>query len=199
MIASLRGEVIAIEEDSLILEVGNIGYQVYAPLGRMTGQYSEGGELFLYTHLRITDDLWQLFGFPSREELVLFRHFLNVGGIGGKTALAILNQLSPAEIVQSILNGDVHPFEQVSGIGKKTAQRIVLELKDRVAQLPQAAGVEVVAHGDRATDHDAVLALVQLGYGNSEAKKAVMQVVSEDVAAASEEVIRRALRILSKF
>lgn len=198
MIASLRGEVTYIDEDSLIVEGQSVGYQVFAPLNRMIGLYSEGSEIFLYTHLRISEDNWQLFGFPTQDELVLFRYFLNVGGIGGKTALSVLNQMAPDQIVQAILAADARPFEQVSGIGKKTAQRIVLELKDKVSKLPAAAEMDVVA-GKAAIDNDAVLALVQLGYSNSEAKKAVVKIISEDVGTSSEEVIRKALRLLSKF
>ena len=202
MIASIRGEIIHIDEDSFIIDVQGVGYQVFVPVAPMTGQFRQGTEIFLYTHLIVREDAWQLFGFLTQDEVALFRHFLAVGGIGGKTALSILNQMTVEQIAASIMAGDAHPFEQVSGIGKKTAQRIVLELKDKLAKstLGLAAQFgEVPTGAKKAADNDAVLALVQLGYSASEAKKAVVKVVSDDVGATTETVIRQALRLLSKF
>ena len=169
----------------------------------MTGQYRLHEEIFLYTHLIVREDQWTLFGFPSTDELLLFKHILNVSGIGGKSAMSILNQLSPEEIVGAAAEGNAKPFEKVSGIGKKTAQRIVLELKDKVTRLG-IQGVSVAAEKTAAAkaepdNGDAVAALCQLGYSPSEAKKAVVAVVSEDPLIDSDTLLRKALMRLSKF
>lgn len=203
MIASVRGEVIAVEEDALIVDVNHLGMRVFAPLNRMSGQYRLNEEIFLHTHLIVREDQWTLYGFPSQEELIIFKHILNVSGIGGKGAISVLNQLSPAEIVGAVGQGNAKPFEKVSGIGKKTAQRIVLELKDKVTKLG-IVGAEVVEAPAAATkleldNGDAVAALCQLGYSPSEAKKVVVAVVSEDPLIDSDTLLRKALMRLSKF
>lgn len=203
MIASVRGEIIAVEEDALIVDVNHLGLRVYAPLNRMTGQYCLHEEIFLHTHLIVREDQWTLFGFPSTDELLLFKHVLNVSGIGGKSAMSVLNQLSPEEIVGAAAEGNAKPFEKVSGIGKKTAQRIVLELKDKVSNLG-IRGVAVteekaVPAKAEADNGDAVAALCQLGYSPSEAKKVVIAVVSEEPLIDSDTLLRKALMRLSKF
>ena len=202
MIASVRGEIIDIEDDALVVTVNGIGLRVYAPLNRMQGAYRLNDEIFLYTHLIVREDQWTLFGFPGKEELALFKLILNISGIGGKSALMVLSQLSPGEIAGAVDAGDAKPFERVSGIGKKTAQRIVLELKDKIAKLgiagapvvekPKATAVEI-------DNGDAVAALCQLGYTAAEAKKAVVAVVSEDPLIDGETLLRKALLRLSKF
>ena len=202
MIASVRGEVILIEEDALIVDVNHVGMRVYAPLHRMTGSYRLNEEVFLHTHLIVREDQWTLFGFLTAEEILLFKQILSVSGIGGKSALSILNQLAPEEIVGAVQQGNAKPFEKVSGIGKKTAQRIVLELKDKVTKIG-IAGVTVaetaVPAKPEVENGDAVAALCQLGYSASEAKKAVIAVVSEDPLIDSDTLLRKALMRLSKF
>ncbi|MEE0775588.1 MAG: Holliday junction branch migration protein RuvA [Bacillota bacterium] len=201
MIASVRGEVILIEEDCLVVEVNHLGYQVFAPLHRMTGQYQLNEEVFLYTHLIVREDQWTLFGFPTVEELSLFKLLLSVSGIGGKGALGVLNQLSPQQIVGAMSTGDSRPFEKVSGVGKKTAQRIVLELKDKVAKLA-IGGVEIPAEATEAepiSDHDAIEALCQLGYTKGEAKKAVVKILCDDPGIDNDNLLKKALLSLSKF
>lgn len=201
MIASIRGEIIAIEEDSLIVDVGGVGYLVLCPLNMMQGQYQMGEDIFLYTHLSVREDQWTLFGFLQREELQLFRYFIGVSGIGGKSALGILNQMSVSQIAGAMVAGDSRPFEKVSGIGKKTAQRIVLELKDKITKLG-IDGAEVFVPEEVGTEmgnNDAIAALCQLGYSRNEAKKAVVKVVSDDPAIGNEAILRKALLLLSKF
>ncbi len=201
MIASVRGEIILIEEDSLVVEVNHLGYQVYAPLQRMVGQYQLNDEIFLYTHLIVREDQWTLFGFLTSDELTLFRLLLTVSGIGGKGALGVLNQMSPQQIVGAMATGDSRPFEKVTGIGKKTAQRIVLELKDKVAKLPisgtEVSGEEMLT--EPISDHDAIEALCQLGYTKGEAKKAVVKILCDDPAIDNDNLLRKALTMLSKF
>lgn len=202
MIASVRGEIIDIEDDALVVTVNGIGLRVYAPLNRMQGSYRLNDEIFLYTHLIVREDQWTLFGFPGKEELALFKLILNISGIGGKSALMVLSQLSPGEIAGAVDAGDAKPFEWVSGIGKKTAQRIVLELKDKIAKLGIAGAPVVEKPKETAVEidnGDAVAALCQLGYTAAEAKKAVVAVVSEDPLIDGETLLRKALLRLSKF
>lgn len=202
MIASVRGEIIDIEDDALVVTVNGIGLRIYAPLNRMQGAYRLNDEIFLYTHLIVREDQWTLFGFPGKEELALFKLILNISGIGGKSALMVLSQLSPGEIAGAVDAGDAKPFERVSGIGKKTAQRIVLELKDKIAKLGIAGAPVVEKPKETAVEidnGDAVAALCQLGYTAAEAKKAVVAVVSEDPLIDGETLLRKALLRLSKF
>ncbi|MDO4542336.1 MAG: Holliday junction branch migration protein RuvA, partial [Bacillota bacterium] len=197
MIASLRGEVIDIAEDSLIVDVNGVGYLVYCPLLMMQGKYSLNGEIFLYTHLIVREDQWTLFGFVTKEELFLFRHFLGVSGIGGKSALGIINQLSPGQIAGAMAAGDSRPFEKVSGIGKKTAQRLVLELKDKINNL----SIQGEAVGDAPAapdtggfgDSDAIAALCQLGYSRSEAKAAVLKILRDEPGVDNDTLLKKAL------
>ena len=201
MIASVRGEIILIEEDSLVVEVNHLGYQVYAPLQRMVGQYQLNDEIFLYTHLIVREDQWTLFGFLTSDELTLFRLLLTVSGIGGKGALGVLNQMSPQQIVGAMATDYSRPFEKLTGIGKKTAQRIVLELKDKVAKLSisgtEVSGEEMLT--EPISDHDAIEALCQLGYTKGEAKKAVVKILCDDPAIDNDNLLRKALTMLSKF
>ena len=203
MIASVRGEIISMEEDFLVVDVGGVGLQVYAPLNRMEGLCRLHEEIFLHTQLVVREELWTLFGFVSGEELALFKQILNISGIGGKSALGILNFLTPAQIAAAVLDNDAKPFERVPGIGKKSAQRIVLELKDKVAKLG-ISGAVASPGGSAAKDsggdnNDAVAALCQLGYSAAEAKKAVVAVLSEDPLLDSDVLLRKALLRLSKF
>jgi Holliday junction DNA helicase RuvA len=160
-------------------------------------------EIFLYTHLIVREDLWTLFGFPNTEELGLFKQILNISGLGGKSALGIVNRLSPAEIAGAVLNGDAKPFQTVPGIGKKTAQRIVLELKDKVEKMGIAPGAPssrpAVKDQTPAGDNDAIAALCQLGYSAAESKKAVVTVLAEEPLLDSDALLRKALLRLSKF
>lgn len=202
MIASLRGEILAVEPDALIIDVNHMGLRVYAPLDRMNGQYRLNDEIFLHTHFIVREDQWTLFGFVSEEEIAVFKLILNVSGIGGKSALAVLNTLSPGEIASAAESGDSKLFERVPGIGKKTAQRIVLEIKDKITKLgilPAASAPAKEKPAPAAENGDAVAALCQLGYSPSEAKKAVVAIVSEDPLVDSDTLLRRALMKLSKF
>ncbi len=142
MIASIRGKIVLIDEDSLVVEANGIGYRVFCPLAMMAGQYRLYDEIFLHTHLIVREDAWQLYGFTEPEELTLFCHFLAISGIGGKTALAVLNQMRPQQIATAILNGNDKPF----GVPDREKERPThcLELKDKVAKMPISGGVEIL-------------------------------------------------------
>ena len=200
MIASIKGNVIAVENEGLVVDVNNIGIRVLAPLGRMQGEYALNREIFLYTHFVVREDQWVLFGFLTEEELGVFKQIINVSGIGGKSALAVLNTLSPGEVAAAVSAGDAGPFQRVSGIGKKTAQRIVLELKDKLSGImPTAQGEAPVVIPDTAADNDAVSALVSLGYTKGDAQKTVLAVLREEPLIDSEALLRKALLKIGKY
>ena len=202
MIAALRGEVIRVEEEWAVLEVGGVGYQVYIHPRTAAQLMSTVGEARLQIHTIVREDAISLYGFLSLEELACFRYLLTVERIGPKAALAILARAEWQSLVAAIVNGDHALLASVPGIGAKTAQRIVLELRGRVDQLavqgalgPQADNGPL---GDRAS-----AALVALGFPAAEAKRAVTDTLAETADAAAtertiEDVVKTALQRLGQ-
>src|SRR5438034_7804853 len=186
MIASLRGEPVARTPEGLVLDVGGVGYLVHAT-PRALARADGGAETTLPTYLAVREDALQLYGFADAEERELFVHLLAVNGIGPKVALIIVSSSQPAELRKAILLEDSKRFEAIPGIGKKTAQRVVLELKEK---LGGATEIVAVAGGDTpylvARD-----ALVELGYSVGEAEQALAAV---DPDLPPEERVRLALR-----
>ena len=131
MISFVRGKVADLTGDALVIDLGGIGLEVFAPFARLQPAPAIGEEILLYTHLQIREDNWQLYGFTDKDQLTAFRLLLSVSGVGAKTALAIVDQLSVQRVVAAIAAKDSKPFTTVSGVGKKTAERIILELKDK--------------------------------------------------------------------
>jgi Holliday junction DNA helicase RuvA len=177
LIASLRGVVARVDDEWAIIEVGGVGYQVYVHPRTAAQLLGEAGEVSLQIHTIVREDAISLFGFLTPEELVFFRYLLTVERIGPKAALAILARAEWPSLVAAIMNEDHALLASVPGIGAKTAQRIVLELKGRVDQLatPGAAPIqaEIGPLGERAT-----AALVALGFPAGEAGRAVAETVN---------------------
>ncbi|TFH40406.1 MAG: Holliday junction branch migration protein RuvA [Lysobacterales bacterium] len=190
MIASLRGVIQAINEQSLILEVNGVGYLVNVPATLAQPCYALGDTLLLYTHLHLRENDIALYGFRTRSELELFLTLLTVPGIGPRTALAVIAMFSPETLRQAISQGDITALTQVPGIGRKTAQRLLVDLNDKI----------VVGHNQEfglqlsPMDSDAVNALTALGYSIVEAQQALRQVPIE-VSQLDERIIA-ALRYL---
>jgi holliday junction DNA helicase RuvA len=186
MIASLRGKPVARTPEGLVLDVGGVGYLVHAT-PRALARAREGSETTLQTYLAVRDDALQLYGFADAAERELFVHLLAVNGVGPKVALAIVSGSTPEELRKAILLEDIKRFEAIPGIGKKTAQRVVLELKEKlggageIATLPQGDTPALVARD----------ALVELGYSVGEAEQALAAV---DPELPPEERVREALR-----
>ena len=132
MIAYLKGEVVEIEEDKLILECGTIGYNISMPASALDGTLRPGQEVKIHTHLHVREDAMQLYGFLTRDDLKMFRMLLGVSGIGPKAALGILSGLSADELRFAVLSDDVKTISRAPGVGKKTAQKMILELKDKL-------------------------------------------------------------------
>ena len=184
MIAYIKGEVAWIEEERIVLESGNIGYNIMMPASSFDTQDLVGKEVKIYTHLNVREDAMQLYGFLNLDELKTFRLLLGVNGIGPKAALGILSGLTTDELRFAVLSDDIKTISRAPGIGKKTAQKLILELKDKLKL--EDAFEKKLAHEQEATNlsgsvlHDgrqeAVEALVALGYSSTEAMKAVRKV-----------------------
>ena len=183
MISFVRGFVADSTESSLILEAGGIGYEIFMTGTAIEKAVRESGEILVYTYFHVREDAMQLYGFLSRDDLRVFRLLLGVNGIGPKAALGILAGLSADELRFAVLSDDVKTLSRAPGIGKKTAQKLILELKDKLnaeeafelklAHVQEEAGAEAVAaDGSR----EAVEALVALGYSSTQALQAVRKV-----------------------
>lgn len=202
MISYIRGEVALVEESRMIIDVGGVGYGIYMPGRVLSALPPVGREVKVYTYLNVKEDAMQLFGFLSKDDLAVFRQVITVSGIGPKGGLSILSQLSADDLRFAVVAGDAKAISAAQGIGKKTAEKLILELKDKLT-LPDLnanstsddVSVSVVSGGTSAVQQDAVSALVALGYGNTEALKAVRQVtVTEDSNV--EDVLKQALKYM---
>ena len=200
MIAFVKGELVTIEEDRVIVEAGGIGYNIFVSASTIGALPMEGKEVRLHTYLNVKEDLMQLYGFLTRDELNVFKLIIGVSGIGPKGGLGILSQLTPNDLRFAVASKDVKAISAAPGIGKKTAEKLILELKDKLsiedvldASTESKASVSGVIGTDMQSD--AVQALVALGYGSTEALKAVKQVdVAEGITV--EVILKKALKYL---
>lgn len=194
MIGSLRGRLEAKQPPWIVLDVGGVGYEVETPMSTFFQLPETGAEVRLLTHLLVRDDAQQLYGFATEEERALFRNLLKVSGVGARMALAILSGISVEGFRRCVEYEDTASLVKVPGIGKKTAERLIIEMRDRVA----AAGTSGAAGappGTPAADDarsEASTALQALGYRAAEVAKLLRQVDTEGLSA--EEIIRQALR-----
>jgi Holliday junction DNA helicase RuvA len=188
MIASLKGTVSAVGQDSIVVQVGGMGFQVFVPRRLMDSLGGPGQEVGLFTHLHVRENELTLYGCGTEEELGLFRTLLSVSGIGPKVALAILSNLPPSQLRAAIAQEDVALLARVPGIGPKTAKKLVFDLKDKVAAdlvvgEPRLAITEV--------DAELIAALTGLGYSVAEAQEAIASLPREPLPI--EERVRLAL------
>ena len=202
MIEFIKGELAALEADKAVVEVGGVGFGVYMS-GQALGMLPQPGHTVkLYTYLNVKEDALQLYGFLTRDDLEIFRLLIGVSGIGPKGALGILSGLTPDELRFAVMSNDVKAISAAPGIGKKTAEKLILELKDKLhledalehAVMEDSGPAAAPGHmGDAQTD--AVQALVALGYGSTEALKAVRQVEWTDGMDA-EDLLKQALKYM---
>ena len=193
MIGRLRGILISKQPPSLLVEVGGIGYEVEAPMSTIYDLPGLGKEVILLTHHAVKEDSVTLYGFLHEAERALFRNLLKVSGIGAKIALAVLSGVSTDHFARLVHAGDVVALTKIPGIGKKTAERIVVELRDRLDGLSSLPGGSMQGPGaplDAAGE--ATVALQQLGYKPVEVTRLVQKVAAEGDNA--EAIIRKALR-----
>ena len=199
MIAQLRGAIVEKNPSRLIVEVGGVGYDVQVPLSTFYVLGEPGTPVTLRIHTHVREDLIALYGFATALEQQLFERLIAISGIGPKLALAVLSGIEPADFIRAIRAQDVARLTAIPGIGKKTAERIGLELKDRLPVSMQAPGQEPAptAPGDQLRD-DLLSALLNLGYQRAVAEKAVDKVLQRSTAAGFEDSLREVLRGLMR-
>lgn len=203
MISQLRGIVIEKQAPILVIDVNGVGYEVNAPMSTFYALPELEQQVILYTQLIVREDAHQLFGFSSKTERSLFKTLIKVNGVGPKVALAILSSVSPNDFVQSIMDNNTAALIKLPGIGKKTAERLIIEMRDRLQDwfedLPVSDGftTESSAINTSSTLTEAISALVALGYKQQEAQKAVKAVAATDMN--SEDMIRQALRRIAEY
>ena len=200
MIAFLRGRILDKQPNLIIIDVQGVGYEVHVPLSTYYEVGDPGVDVALRIHTHVREDALQLFGFLTVLEEQLFERLISISGIGPKLGVAVLSGIEPAELVSAIQRADVARLTGIPGIGKKTAERIVLELKDRLVNLaaaPAGAAIVDADPGDRLRD-DVLSALQNLGYHRPLAEKAVDATLARAETPTFEQALRGALRELMR-
>lgn len=201
MISYIRGTLVDCEEDKVIVDVGGVGYGIYMAGSAMGMLPPAGSEVKLHTYLSVKEDAMKLYGFFTRDDLRVFKLLIGVNGIGPKGGLGVLSVLSPDDLRFAVLSNDVKAICTAPGIGKKTAEKLILELKDKLHledvldHLEEAPASGVSSGGQGEVQSEVVQALVALGYGSTEALRAVKQVEMQadtDV----ETVLKQALKYM---
>jgi len=192
MIGRIRGILLEKEPPAMLVDVAGIGYELEAPMTTFYDLPTTGSEVTLYTHLVVREDAHLLFGFSRASQRSLFRSLLKVNGIGPRVALAILSGMNENEFALCVSSEDISRITKVPGIGKKTAERLIVEMRDKV----DSGGAEAIAAGIGASATDpaseAVSALMALGYKGNEASRLVRNVSGDDLS--TEDIIRQALK-----
>jgi len=200
VIAQLRGRILEKHPNRVIVDVNGVGYDVFVPLSTFYVLGDAGGDVTLRTHTHVREDALSLYGFATALEQALFERLIGISGIGPKVALAVLSGIEPIELLRAIERGDAARLTAIPGVGKKTAERIVLELKDRLPR-PDVAAVALGAAAPAPLDDvrdDVLSALINLGYHRPLAEKAVASAVKIAPEAGFERTLKQALRELSK-
>lgn len=199
MISYIRGELVAIEEEKAIVDVNGVGFGIFMPSQSMNYLPPIGEEVRLHTYMNVREDAMQLFGFLTKDDLYVFKLVIGVSGIGPKGGLSILSELSPDDLRFAVMANDAKTIAKAPGIGKKTAEKLIIELKDKLSiedVLNKVNDVEIQVSAAGATNEiqaEAVQALVALGYGNTESVKAVKKVPIDDTTTV-EDVLKLALK-----
>ena len=203
MIAYLSGKLLEKEANLVIVDVGGVGYDVMIPLSTFydLGEIGEDVSLRIFTYVR--EDTLQLFGFKTIRERELFLLLISVSGIGPKSAITALSGMSADEIIGAIRQNNLARLNSIPGVGKKTAERLVIELRDKIAKLSAISSEEMKSEGipnisgDSIYD-DAISALVNLGYHSNAAEKALKQAMQEGTEMSVQKLLRRSLQLLAK-
>ena len=202
MIASLRGNILEKHPNRIVVDVNGIGYEVFVPLSTFYGLGDAGSAIAVRIHTHVREDALLLYGFATLLEQELFERLIGVSGIGPKVALAVLSGIEPLDLIRAIERGDLARLTAIPGVGKKTAERIVLELKDRLPR-PQAAAIAAgdTAPDDRIVRDEVVSALVNLGYHRPLAEKAAdaaFKTIGPSSDRGFERTLKQALREVAK-
>jgi Holliday junction DNA helicase RuvA len=193
MIAQIKGKLIDKTPTYVVIDCGGIGYEVKISLNTFS-QIGEGEICLLYTHFVVREDAQLLYGFKETSERELFRLLISVSGVGSSTAMMILSSLSPSETKQAILNDDVNTLKSVKGIGAKSAERIIIDLRDKIGKVE--SGTTISLQSNNTVKDEALSALVMLGFGKNPAEKALDKIIKTGDDFTVEELIKRALKSL---
>ncbi len=205
MIAYLAGKILEKEANSVIIDVGGIGYEATIPLSTFyeLGEIGEAVALRIFTYVR--EDALQLFGFKTLQERELFLKLITVSGIGPKAGISMLSGMNADEIIAAIRTDNLARLTSIPGIGKKTAERLVIELRDKVATLSSISSASTSASSDGQSSvstneifDDAISALVNLGYQRNAAEKAVKKAVQDGTEMSVQKLLRKSLQLLAK-
>lgn len=203
MISFVNGLLADVDTDQVVIDVGGIGYQIFVSLSTLDMLPAIGESLKLYTFMSVKEDGVSLFGFPEKDDLKIFKLLITVSGIGPKGALSVLSTLSPDDLRFAILAGDSKAISRAPGVGKKTAERIVLDLHDKISNdditgnTGNSGSVSSLSDTDNETRNEAVQALIALGYNSVDSLKAVRKVIQSDEYKsnmATEDLLRYALK-----
>src|SRR5688572_2081683 len=194
MIAQLRGDVLRKSPQEVVVDVAGVGYRVLIPVSTFYRLGAEGEAVRLLVHTHVREDILALYGFASRGEQALFERLIEVAGVGPKLAVNILSGIESGELADALRASDVARLTRIPGVGKKTAERLVLELKDKMPKLAATPETEPATGGVK---EDLASTLVNLGYSRAEAEKGAERAVREDGGGPFEDLLRRALRVLS--
>jgi len=195
VIAQLRGRLLRKEPQEAVVEVGGVGYRVTIPLSTFYRIGEPGSEVTMLTHTHVREDALALFGFLTAVEQALFERLIAVSGVGPKLAVSILSGIEAPDLVTALRESDIARLTRIPGVGKKTAERLVLELKDKMQDLPSSAAAPSAPGG--AAD-DIVSALVHLGYSRPEAERAAERAMREHSDGRFEDLLRFALQVVSR-
>jgi len=199
VIAHLRGRLSAKQPNRIVIDVNGVGYDVSVPLSTFYGLGDEGSDVSLRIHTHVREDTLALYGFATALELVLFERLIAISGIGPKLALAVMSGIEPNELVRAIEQSDIARLTAIPGVGKKTSERIVVELKDRLPRLrPDVPAAEGETAEPSALRDDVLSALVNLGYHRPLSEKAVDAAVKATPDGSFERTLKHALRELAR-
>ena len=197
MIAQLRGRILRKSPQEAVLDVQGVGYRVAIPVSTFYKLPEAGAETSLRTFTHVREDALQLFGFATETEELLFSRLIEVSGVGPKLACNILSGIEAPELVEALRGSDVARLVRIPGVGKKTAERLALELKDKMPAVLAGAEAEPMATPSHSPKDDLVSALANLGYSRPEAEKGVVRALEAQPAGRFEDLLRRSLRVLS--
>ncbi len=197
MIAQIRGRLLRKSPHEVVLDTQGVGYRVLIPVSTFYKLPEEGGEASLRIHTHVREDALQLFGFASETEELLFSRLIDVSGVGPKLALNVLSGIEAPELVDALRRSDIARLVRIPGLGKKTAERLALELKDKMPAILAAAVEPTAAAPAHSLKDDLVSALVHLGYSRPEADKGVLRSLEDEPDGRFEDLLRRSLRMLS--
>jgi len=201
MIAFLSGKLLEKKTNTVIIDVGGVGYEVFIPLSTFYELGEIGSDINLRIYTNVREDAIQLFGFKTLRERELYLQLISVQGIGAKSGITMLSGMSADEIITAIRGNDLARLTSIPGVGRKTAERLVIELRDKVGAVSDGSALDATSSKPLPTDavfDDALSALVNLGYQRNPAEKALQKAAQEGTEMSVQKLLRRALQILAK-